>query len=102
MTGAKSHIPRIAVLVPMMISVVGDRGGAWGKFFEKMFTTLDREGGMSFQITGTSVVVSTETCDVTGCVGDVTWCESPSSSAQLTASSKPVRTHPVPTITTTR
>ena len=26
------------------------------------------EGGMSFQITGTSVVVSTETCDVTGCV----------------------------------
>ena len=51
------------------------------------------------------VVVSTETCDVTGCVvagariWDVTWCESPSSSAQLTRSSKPVRTHPVPTVT---
>ena len=103
--GAKSHIPRIAVLVPMMISVVGGRWGAWGKCFEKMFITLDREGGMSFQITGTSVVVSTETCDVTGCVvagariWDVTWCESPSSSAQLTRSSKPVRTHPVPTVT---
>ena len=37
-------------------------------FFEKMFTSLDREGWVSFQITGTSVVVSTETCDVTGCV----------------------------------
>ena len=50
-----------------MFSVVGGRRGAWGKFFEKMFTSLDREGGMSFQITGTSVVVSTESCDVTGC-----------------------------------
>ena len=77
-----------------MFSVMGGRRGAWGKFFEKMFTSLDREGGMSFQITGTSVVVSTETCDVTGCVvagariWDVTWCESPSSSPQLTRSSE--------------
>ena len=37
-------------------------------FFENVFTSLDREGGVSFQIIGTSVVASAKTCDVTGCV----------------------------------
>ena len=58
------------------------------------------DGGVSFQITGTSVVVSMETCDVTGCVvagagiWDVTWCESPSSSPELTRSSEANKMYP--------
>ena len=50
------------------VSVVGGKRGAWDNSFENVFTSLDREGLVSFQITGTSVVVSAETCDVTGCV----------------------------------
>ena len=62
--GARSHIARSVIL----FFVVGGKRGVWGEVFENVFTSLDREGGVSFQITGTSVVVSAETYDITSCV----------------------------------